>query len=185
MRRGRPLDVVALLFVSFLVIVPQYYLATVQPDLSWVYFAWAVALPAGVASAVFLALGRREYLFFFFAFLWSVTDDNPVNLDSVYTWPEVTSGLHHTIMEVILHALTLVFLYLAVKETARTARKSTLSRPWTVWTLVLATFVVASVSILPLPSLQAEIATNWYEIDIAAHVLALGLVGATLAEASR
>src|SRR5579864_7858204 len=96
------LDAIAISFVILLVVIPQYYIAVTQPNLDWTVVIYAVALPAIAGSVAFLALGRRMYLFVFLAYLWSVTDDNPVNLDSIYTWPEVTSGLHHIITEVLL-----------------------------------------------------------------------------------
>jgi hypothetical protein len=130
-----------------------------------------------------LALGRRVYLFVFLAYFWSVTDDAPVNLDSIYTWPEVTSGLQHTTTELLLHALTLLFLCLAVREAVKGSRKLAFSRWFTVSILTMAAFGAASVSIIPLPSLQAAITTNWYEIDAVGHVTSIGLMCAALWEA--
>lgn len=182
-RGRRRLDAIAVLFVISLVLVPQCYLALVQPNLDWTVFAYAVALPAILGSAVFLALGKRVYLYVFLAYLWSATDDAPVNLDSVYTWPEVTSGLQHVLTEVLLHALTVLFLYLAVREAFKGSGKLPFSTWFTVSLLTAAAFVVASVSIIPLPSLQAAISTSWYQIDIVAHGISLGLLCAALWQA--
>jgi hypothetical protein len=179
------LDAIAVLFAILLVVVPQYYIAVAQPNLDWTVIIYAVALPAIAGSATFLALGRRTYLFVFLAYLWSVTDDNPVNLDSVYTWPEVTSGLHHVIMEVLLHALTALFLWLAVREAFKDGGNLTSSRSFTASLLTIAAFGAASVSIIPLPSLQAAISTNWYQIDIVAHVISIGLMRASIWEAAK
>lgn len=185
-RRGRKaIDVIAVSFVVLLVVIPQYYLAVAQPDEDWTVFVWAVALPAIVGSATLLALGKRVYFFIFMAYFWSVTDDNPVNLDSIYTWPEVTHGLHHTVAEVILHVLTLLFLYLAVREAVRDGGKMAYWRLSVVSLLTVAAFVTASVSIIPIPSLQASISANWYQIDAIAHVVSLVLISAALWEAMK
>jgi hypothetical protein len=181
--RRRQLEAIAILFVILLVVIPQYYLAVAQPNEDWTVAIWAVALPAIVGSAVFLALGRRTYLFIFLAYLWSVTDDNPVNLDSIYSWPEVTSGLHHTVVEVLLHALTALFLYLAIREAFKGDRNLTPPKLFTVSLLTVAAFAAASVSIIPLPALQAAIPTNWYQIDVIGHAASIGLMCAAIWEA--
>jgi hypothetical protein len=176
---------IAILFVTLLVIVPQYYINVAQPNLDWTVAVYAVVLPGILGSAVFLALGERVYLYVFLAFLPSLTDDSPVNLDSVYTWPEVTSGLQHVASEVLLHALTIIFLYLAVRAAFRVGGDTTPGKSIVVWLLAMAAFVAASVSIIPLPTLQAAIAANWYPIDIVAHSISLGLLSVALWVAAR
>lgn len=168
------------MFVTFLVIGPEYYVNVAQPNLDWTVFVYAVALPAIVGSAVLLGRGERVYLYLFLAYLPSLTDDSPVNLDSVYTWPEVTSGLQHVATEVLLHALTVIFLVVAVRTAFKMRGNRTFAKSLLVGLLTMAAFATASVSIIPLPSLQAAIAANWYPFDIIGHAVSLGLICAAI-----
>lgn len=178
-------NAIAILFVTLLVIIPQYYINVAQPNLDWTVFVYAVALPAVIGSAVFLAQRERVYLYLFLAYLPSLTDDSPVNLDSIYTWPEVTSGFQHVATEALLHALTLIFLVLAVRAALRVGGNSTFARSLSVWLLTMAAFGAASISIIPLPSLQAAIAANWYPIDIVGHATSLAFVCSAMLVAVR
>jgi len=187
LRRGVVLvGVLAILSATLLLLVTQYYVAVLHPGLDWKAFAVGVALPAIGGSAILLAAKSRVVLFTFLAYLWSVTDDAPVNLDSVYTWPAVTSGLQHTVAEVILHLLTLAFMYLAVKEAFRgSGRETSLRKLSRVLVLVIAAFVLASVSIVPLPGLRAAISSGWYQIDVVGHLMSLAFLSVALREAAR
>jgi hypothetical protein len=177
--------VLAIIISSILVVVPQYYLAVEQPRLDWTVFVFAVAVPVLVGSALFRTVTRRKLLFLFLAYIPSVTDDSPVNLDSFYTWPEVTTGFHHIITEVLLHALTALFLFLSVREAFKGSWKKTTWKFSAVWLLTLAAFGAASVSIIPLPSLQAAISTSWFQIDAIGHVMSLGLMYTAIREAAK
>lgn len=173
-------DAIAILSVSLLVLIPQYYINVAQPNLDWTVFLYAVAIPGVVGSAVLLARGERVCLYLFLAYLPSLTDDSPVNLDSVYTWPEVTSGFQHVATEVLLHALTIAFLIFAVRAAFRISGNLTFAKSLVVWLLTIAAFGAASVSIIPLPALQEAIAANWYPFDVVGHAASLGLVCAAL-----
>jgi len=51
-----------------------------------------------------LALSKQGPFFYaYIAYLFSLTDDAPVYLDSVFTWPEVTGGSQHYVLEVVFH----------------------------------------------------------------------------------
>ena len=168
----RVADVAAIVTVVVVVVAPQYYLACTQVNEDWTSFVIAVALPGIMGAGIFIAARRKVLLYGFLAYLWSVTDDNPVNLDSVFTWPEVTTGLHHISMEILLHALTAVFLILALRESLRNAKPSG-TRLLSISLMAGAAFVLASVSVIPLGALQAAISTRWYEIDILGHLISL------------
>ena len=78
-----------------------------------------VVFPLVFGSAVLLVTKQRIALFVFLAYFWSIVDDGPVFFDSVLTWPEVTRfhpATPHIFLEVLLHALTLLFMALAVRE---------------------------------------------------------------------
>ncbi len=169
-------------------LIPQIYLASnPQISLDWSWFVLAVALPLVLAAAIFAALRSWTILFSFLALLWAVTDDAPVNLDSIYTWPEVTR-VHpvapHLIMEVVLHVLTVAFLVLAVRSASR-GRRTAGRRTIVVWTLAFFAFVASYVQNIPLALVQQVVASSWYELDIVEHALAVALIYLAVREAGR
>ena len=175
-----------------------------QINLNSTYFVEAVVIPIVLASGIFLG-GRRWIIWFaFMAYIWSVTDDAPVYLDSVFTWPEVTSGFQHYFLEVLLHILTLFFMSLTIREAFRLQRqrRSTVevvaqgdisSSDRSVLPkqnnnrkllLMLSLFVVAFVSSyaqnLPLHFFQTISGTAWYRLDIVEHIVSIAFLFGTV-----
>src|SRR5271156_724619 len=90
---------------------------------------WCFVVRRAVARAVPVD-GPKGSLFFFafMAYFWSLIDDGPVDFDSVLTWPKVTGGPQHIFLEILLHALTLGFLFLALREALKGSDASTRRR---------------------------------------------------------
>jgi hypothetical protein len=147
---------------------------------------WSFVLRPRLASRAGGPGEGREGRIAFFAFMgyfWSLVDDGPVNFDSVSTWPEVTSGLHHTVTEVILHVLTAAFMYLAVREAVAGRRITTARRLIGVSVLAVAAFWAAYFQNTPLEAVQLLMRTAWYQLDFVEHavsvlLLYLAIVGA-------
>ncbi len=179
------LAVLAVFIVSIAVLIPQRYLALHPgPNLDWMDFVWAVVIPIALATVFFGLLKQRILLFAFLAYIWSFTDDAPVYLDSVFTWPEVTSGLQHTFLEILLHILTIIFLYLAVREaikgTQSSAQKTTM-----VYILAATAFVFAYAQNIPLNIIREWTAHSWYRFDIVEHLISLGFFSLAILIARR
>ncbi len=112
----------------------------------------------------------RIILFASIAYFWSFIDDAPINFDSVYTWPEVTNGLHHSIMEVVLHALTFFFLYLTMREAFKGIKKGE-KRIFYAYTLAFIAFILAYAQNIPIDPVQDIVLKAWYPLDLAEHLL--------------
>ncbi len=174
MKMGRQTlyNIVAFCTISIAVIVPQWYLYITRVALGWGAFFWALMFPTILAVVIF-AFGRRWIqLFAFLALIWPLTEDAPVYLDSIFTWPEVTSGFQHLFLEVLFHLLTLFFLFLTIREalkgTEASRRKVAL-----VSVLAFTAFVLSYAQNIPLDQIEDLVATNWYGLDIAEHTIAL------------
>lgn len=114
-------------------------------------------------------------LFFaFMAYFWSLIDDGPVNFDSVLTWPEVTSGVQHTFMEILLHALTLAFFYLAVRAALKGATLTNRGGG-EISLLLLASFWASYAQNTPLGWVQGLVASDWYPLDAVEHLASVVL----------
>lgn len=116
----------------------------------------------------------RVLFFGFSAFFCSLIDDGPVGFDSVFTWPEVTSGAQHVFLEVVLHLLTLGFLLLAARSAlggSRVTRRSATE----IYLLLLASFWASYAQNTPFLGLQTLPTTQWYYLDAVEHVVALAL----------
>ena len=76
-----------------------------------------------VFGVAILSLRRdRTLLFGFLALFWAVIDDRPIFFDSILTWPEVTRFhpfLPRLFMNIVIHTLTIVFLYLTIRESMK------------------------------------------------------------------
>ncbi len=118
------------------------------------------------------------------AFFWSLIDDAPVNFDSVYTWPEVTNGLHHDIMEIVLHALTLFFLYLTIHEALKGTNPSE-TRVVKAYFLTFVAFILSYTQNIPLDMIQDIVTKYWYQLDVVEHILAAIFLYAAIRIASR
>jgi len=174
----------ATLAVAIVTMIPLYVYAIHQPTYDWMVFVLGVAVPGLFGAAVFMALGSRTLLMLFLAYLFSVTDDAPINLDSIYTWPEVTSGLHHDISEVVLHLATLALMLATTKGSLNALRRpAQLRRLSLAYALTLAAFAAASVSVVPIASLQQMIRADWLPVDFAGHLASLVFMAAALLSA--
>ena len=186
---------VAIIIVSMSVIAPQIYLAlNPQVHLQTTIFVGTVVAPIVLATVLFLGLKMRIVWFAFMAYIWAVTEDAPVYLDSIFTWPEVTSGLQHLFLEVLLHLLTLFFISLTVREAFRLREKrirheeSLVTSNDSIFTriskanvlliviLALLAFVLSYAQNLPISSLKSITGPAWYRLDIAEHIISVLLL---------
>jgi len=140
----------------------------------------SVVAPLVLGAVVLYAGGERITLFAFLAYFWAVVDDRPVFFDSVLTWPEVTRFhpfLPRLFMNIVIHALTLFFLYLAIREAAGRSDKRLRAMP-SVVVLTLIAFILAYAQNIPLAWIQSLVQTSWYPFDVTeklASVLVLGI----------
>ncbi|MGI0092236.1 MAG: hypothetical protein ACREBS_11065 [Nitrososphaerales archaeon] len=187
-------DSLAVVTVSISVIIPQVHLAeNPQINLSPTYFVEAIVIPIVLATAIFLG-GKRKILWFaFMAYVWAVTEDAPVYLDSLFTWPEVTSGFQHLFLEVVFHILTLFFMTLTIREAFKlrryrrstaavaqveillykTAQQRTKLNFFLILSLTFISFVASYAQNLPLDSFRTISGTRWYLLDIFEHVVSI------------
>ena len=164
----RKYDALSTSVVSFFVIAPQIYLAqNPQVNLNFWFLFIAVILPTMIAAALFLLRGRRILFFAYLALIWAVTEDAPVYLDSLFTWPEVTSGFQHSLLEILFHCLTIVFVSLVVREATK-SKEGKLS----VEVLILAVLAVVTsyAQNIPLDFVKVIVSTSWYALDIFEHI---------------
>lgn len=132
----------------------------------------SVVMPLVLGSVIFSARRQRILLFAFLAYIWAVVDDAPVYFDSVLTWPEVTRFhpfLPRLYMNIVIHSLTLFFLYLAVRESTKEKKLS----GWKIIKLTvlsLTAFVLAYAQNIPLAGIQNIVDSSWYEFDVVAKV---------------
>jgi hypothetical protein len=121
---------------------------------------------------------RRKGGIFFFAFVayfFSLVEDAPVYLDSIFTWPEVTSGAQHVLLEVILHLLTFLFIFLTLRE-ARGGRPDTGDRLLLTFLLTIPAFVSSYAQNLPLEVVREVVERNFYALDLAEHLASVVLL---------
>lgn len=183
---GRPLlyNALAVLAVSAVVIVCLLY-----AQLSGMYdattFAVCVLLPLVFGSVVFSARKERILLFAFLAYFWAVVDDGPVFFDSVLTWPEVTRFhpfLPRLFMNVVIHALTALFLYLTIRESMKGARVG-LRESIPVIILASMAFVLAYAQNIPLAFIQNLVAASWYPFDVTEKLVSILFLSLAVREA--
>lgn len=182
---------IGLVVLSTSVLAPQVYLAeNPQVNLTPVYFVEGVLVPIVVASLVFLVGGRPVLWLAFMAYIWSLTEDSPVYLDSVFTWPEVTSGFQHFALEAIFHFLTLLFIILAIRQALKPMHKLANSdksadapgvringrRNWTILLILvlgLIAFVLSYAQNLPVPWFEGISGSRWYLLDLLEHLASI------------
>jgi hypothetical protein len=183
LNRRTAYDFVSIASVTLSVIIPQAYLQVTQVNLDWIAFLTSVALPICLAIFLFWFRGRKILFLVFVAYIWAVTEDAPVFLDSVYTWPEVTSGLQHSILEIIFHILTVIFMILAYREalkgTAITKRKLL-----GITLLGIIAYVLSYAQNIPLVSIQEIVQENWLGLDLVEHVTSITILGVAIRKAS-
>ncbi len=189
--RLNALDFCVLSFIGTVWLLVPAYLEEVQAPFATVSTAALVEIPFVLVSACFWCFAARKrvgsatarageavtgwLLFFaFMAYFWSLIDDGPVDFDSVLTWPEVTSGFQHTFLEILLHALTLAFFYLAATEalkgTQLTGRGAT-----KILLLILGSFWASYAQNTPAGWVEALTVSNWYLLDAVEHLVSVAL----------
>ncbi len=166
--RGTLYDILAIAAASSIVLIGLLYAEVVYVfDLTTLLVS--VVLPLTVGTAIFVVRKNRILLYAFLALFWTVIDDRPVFFDSVLTWPEVTRFhpfLPRLFMNVVIHALTILFLYLVVRESLKGSRVRIRDVP-TVVVAALLSFVLAYAQNIPLSVVQNLVDTSWYPFDLA------------------
>jgi hypothetical protein len=161
-------DLLAILATSLIVVACLYY-ALVSDNYDAMTFLISVALPLVLGCAI-LSVRRKPILVFaFLAYIWAVLDDAPVFLDSVLTWPEVTRFnpfLPRLLMNIVIHGLTIVFLYLTIRESMK-GTGARLRDAYGVIVLTTVAFVLAYAQNIPLAIIQNAVLAAWYPFDIA------------------
>ena len=154
-------------------------------------FIVSVVSPVVVGS-FFIALRNRKMLYAYLAFIWAVLDDRPIFFDSILTWPEVTRFhpfLPRLFMNIVIHGLTLVFLYLSVREASKGSNVSFWRSPRVLIPAVIF-LVLAYAQNIPLSIVQDMVQAGsnpatWYPFDIATKLSSLLFLYVTLWEALR
>lgn len=160
-------DLLAIVAASLVVVAGMLY-AAVTGTYDASTFLVSVLLPLVLGSAFLSVRKERIALFAFLAYFWAVVDDGPVFFDSVLTWPEVTRFhpfLPRLFMNIVIHALTALFLYLGVRESMKGTSVSLRKAPKVI-ILTSAAFVVAYAQNIPLTAIQNVVDTSWYAFDI-------------------
>ena len=141
-----------------------------------------------IFGCVVLSIGKnRALLFSFLAYFWAVVDDAPVYFDSVLTWPEITRFhpfLPRLLMNVGIHLLTLIFLYLAIRESLKGTGLGVLEAPEVVILAFLA-FVLAYAQNIPMYVIQLLVETSWYQFDLTEKLASIFLLCLAFWEAAR
>jgi hypothetical protein len=184
-------DFLAVLAASSVVIVGLLYAEVVYVfDLTTLLVS--VVLPLTLGSAIFLVRKNRTLLFAFLAFFWAVVDDRPVFFDSVLTWPEVTRFhpfLPRLFMNIVIHALTILFLYLMIRELMKGSGVRLRNAPIVI-ILASVAFVLAYAQNIPLAAIQnvVEAGSNpasWYPFDIATKLTSIFFLCLTVWQATK
>ena len=161
-------DFLAILAASLVVLAGMLY-AAVTGTYDATTFLVSILVPLVLGSAFLSIRKERIALFAFLAYFWAVVDDGPVFFDSVLTWPEVTRFhpfLPRLFMNIVIHALTALFLYLAMRESIKGTGASLRKAPKVIIILTSAAFVVAYAQNIPLTAIQNVVDASWYAFDI-------------------
>jgi hypothetical protein len=184
LKKSTVLAIVGIIVVSISVIIPQYYFALHPgPNLNWEDFVYAVVVPT-ILAFLFFGLGKQPVLIYAcLGYIIAVSEDAPVYLDSVFTWPEVTSGLQHTFLEILLHLMTALFIYLAVRQ----ALKGRIgpSRKFVVYVLAVVAFVASYAQNLPIGIIEQIVKHSWFQLDVAEHFISFGFFSLAIVIANR
>ncbi|MEM3638191.1 MAG: hypothetical protein QXX17_07470 [Conexivisphaerales archaeon] len=132
----------------------------------------SIILPVCYAISL-LAFGRiKIFAYAYLAYFFSLVDDAPVYFDSVLTWPEVTGGMQHIGLELILHILTLGFMLIALREAIKPI--SLLERRMILPNLlILIAFLLSYAQNIPLQPISSMVRGQWYLLDMLEHVISL------------
>jgi hypothetical protein len=186
LNKGPAREIIAAVAASLVLLLSLWYVYLNQ-DFDATTLLAGVLLPLVLGSAILYVTKERVLLFAFLAYFWSLVDDKPVQFDSVLTWPEVTRfhpATPHIFMEVVLHVLTIAFLYLAVREGLK-GTALTQAKALKVSLLTLAAFVLSYAQNIPLDALQTFVTQDWYALDLVEHVVSLAFLYLALREAAR
>jgi hypothetical protein len=184
--RGVVYKILAVVAASLALLLSQLYVF-VNPAYDISTFIVGVAFPLLFGSIIFIVTQQRILPFAFLAYFWSIVDDSPVSFDAVFTWPEVTRfhpAAPHLFMEVLLHLLTLVFLYLTIRQALR-GTKLTAAKAVKVSLLTLVAFVLSYAQNIPIASIQAFVENGWYQIDVLEHGASLIFLYLAIREARK
>ena len=177
-------DISTVILTSTAVIAPQWYLLVSQTSLGWTAFVGAVVVPTLLGSAIFW-FGKRRILFFaFLAYIWAIVEDAPVYLDSVFTWPQVTSGLQHAFLEILFHLLTLGFMLLAIREALKGSVPSQ-TKLFKVFVLTMIAFILSYGQNIPLDPIQDLVRRSWIQMDVVEHLVSIVFFYLAIKEASK
>lgn len=136
---------------------------------------YSVILPLCLGSLVLALTRERILLYAFLAYIWAVLDDMPVFFDSVLTWPEVTRFhpfLPRLFMNIVIHALTLLFMWLAIREALK-GKMVDRTRLYEIVFLALIAFILAYAQNIPLGVVQNLVQNSWYPFDLAEKLLSI------------
>ena len=135
----------------------------------------SVILPLLLGASILWVRKERIALYAFLALFWAVIDDGPVFFDSVLTWPEVTRFhpfLPRLYMNIVIHALTILFLYLTVHESLKRTGVRLREAPGVI-VLASAAFIFAYAQNIPLAAIQNAVDTSWYPFDIVEKIASI------------
>ena len=185
-KRGKLYDLIAVIATSLIVAASLWY-AYVTYVFDTTTFLVSVALPLALGSAILSVRKRWILLFAFLAYFFAVIDDAPVYFDSVLTWPEVTRFhpfLPRLFMNIVLHSLTLIFLYLTVRETMKRRPTAKREKVLKIGILAFIAFVLAYAQNIPLTIVQNVVENSWYPFDIAEKLLSIAFLYLAIRETS-
>ena len=139
-----------------------------------------IVTPLVFGAAVLSLRKDRTLLFAFLALFWAVIDDRPIFFDSILTWPEVTRFhpfLPRLFMNIVIHALTIIFLYLTIRESMKGSGVR-LSKAPRVIILASVAFVFAYAQNIPLAAIQNVVQAgsnpaSWFPFDVVAKLSAV------------
>jgi hypothetical protein len=143
------------------------------PSYDYSTFLVGAAIPFLASVSLPIVARRKVLLLASVGFYWSLVEDGPVYLDSVFTWPEVTRfnpAAPHLFLEVLYHVLTAVFFILALREAGRgiaLERRELIA----VTLLTFCAFVSAYAQNIPLSEIQNFVEMNWFLLDFIEHLL--------------
>ena len=172
--RAALFDLLAILAASLVVVTCLLYVQ-VTGAYDATTFMLSVVLPLVLGSAILSVGKERILLFAFLAYFWAVIDDAPVFFDSVITWPEVTRFhpfLPRLFMNIVIHALTALFLYLTIRESMKGVSVR-LRNTLRIVILTSVAFVLAYAQNIPLAPIQNVVETSWYPLDFTEKLVSI------------
>lgn len=182
--RAALFDLLAILAASLVVFACLLY-AQITYTFDATTFMVSVVLPLVLGSAILSVRKERILLFAFLAYFWAVVDDAPVFFDSVITWPEVTRFhpfLPRLFMNIVIHALTALFLYLTIRESMKGTSVGLRNVPRVI-ILTSVAFVLAYAQNIPLAAIQNVVETSWYPFDFTEKMVSICFLYLAIREA--